>query len=152
MSGKSSTGMLILNVARSIAVTVLLTSAAMAEQLTKIELTVSGIDEIIGNLTIAVFASESTFDERADPVAQTLLPVHDETMQWSVDLPSSGSYAIIVYQDLNMNGQIDMTRFGIPIEPYGFSNNARSAFGPPNFRKSRISLDSELVRHQIALR
>lgn len=43
------------------------------------------------------------------------------------------SYALKLFVDLNGNGVIDMNFFGIPKEPYAFSNNAMGAFGPPDF-------------------
>lgn len=127
-------------------------SLANAQDIARIELSVSGIAEMKGNLAIAVFDSEPAFEDRANPVAQTRLPVSSESMTWSVDLRVPATYAIIVYQDLNGNGEIDMNRLGVPTEPYGFSNNARSAFGPPGFRKARITLESDGLSHVIEIR
>jgi len=33
-----------------------------------------------------------------------------------------GVYAVVIYHDLNGNGQLDRNLIGIPSEPYGFSN------------------------------
>ena len=30
--------------------------------------------------------------------------------------------------------------FGIPSEDYGFSNNARSTFGPPSFESAQVAV------------
>jgi uncharacterized protein (DUF2141 family) len=43
-----------------------------------------------------------------------------------------GQYWVRVYQDLNGNGSLDKNYLGIPKEPYGFSNNVRPKFGPPD--------------------
>ena len=43
-----------------------------------------------------------------------------------------GRYAVMAYQDRNMNGRLD-TLLGLPREPYGFSNDARGLFGPPGW-------------------
>jgi uncharacterized protein (DUF2141 family) len=61
------------------------------------------------------------------------LPVGGVSAAWSVDLEAAATYAVIIYHDLNGNGEIDMRRFGRPREPYGFSTNARGRFGPPSF-------------------
>lgn len=48
------------------------------------------------------------------------------------DLPD-GPLALTLFQDTNANGRLDMNAVGLPTEPYGFSNNAPSSFGPPRF-------------------
>ncbi len=53
-----------------------------------------------------------------------------------------GEYAISAYYDANGNGKLDAGLFGRPVEPYGFSNGAESAFGPPSFDKARFRLDT----------
>lgn len=45
---------------------------------------------------------------------------------------AEGQYWVRVYQDLNGNGDLDKNYVGIPKEPYGFSNNVRPRFGPPD--------------------
>jgi uncharacterized protein (DUF2141 family) len=44
-----------------------------------------------------------------------------------------GRYAIQAYHDENGNKRLDTGTFGIPTEPYGFSNDARGTFGPPRY-------------------
>jgi uncharacterized protein (DUF2141 family) len=50
-------------------------------------------------------------------------------------------YAVIVFHDENSNGRLDKNFWGVPTEPYGFSNGARGILGPPRFDDSAISLD-----------
>jgi uncharacterized protein (DUF2141 family) len=52
-----------------------------------------------------------------------------------------GRYAIIVFHDENSNGRLDKTFWGVPTEPYGFSNDARGALGSPKFDDAAITLD-----------
>lgn len=49
-----------------------------------------------------------------------------------------GEYAIMLYHDENGNGEMDKNLFGLPQEGYGFSNAARSSFGPPKFRDMKV--------------
>ena len=53
------------------------------------------------------------------------------------DLPA-GQYAVSCYHDLNGNGVLDKNWFGIPSEPYGFSNDARPSFRAPTWEESRF--------------
>ncbi len=49
---------------------------------------------------------------------------------------SPGSYAISIFYDVNDNGELDTSLFGIPKEPTGVSNNAIGKNGPPAFDKA----------------
>ncbi len=55
------------------------------------------------------------------------------------DVPE-GDYALRMFRDINENGKLDTNALGIPSEPYTFSNNARSAFGPPDFNSAKFSV------------
>jgi uncharacterized protein (DUF2141 family) len=50
-------------------------------------------------------------------------------------------YAIIVFHDENSNGRLDKTFWGVPTEPYGFSNDARGVLDAPKFDDAAITLD-----------
>ena len=127
-------------------------AAANAQETARLALTINGIDDISGTLAIAVFATEDSFESRSNQVAEARFAVRARSMTWTFELAAPASYAIIVFQDTNGNGELDLSRLGIPQEPYGFSNNARSAFGPPGYRKARIEFDAGDLTHEIDLR
>jgi uncharacterized protein (DUF2141 family) len=54
------------------------------------------------------------------------------------DIPV-GQFAIAVFQDTNADGKLNTNLFGSPSEPYGFSNNKKGKFGPPDFEE--VSFD-----------
>jgi len=54
---------------------------------------------------------------------------------------NKGIYAIKIYIDKNYNNKFDFNIFGLPIEQYGFSNNAMNLFGPPDFKKALFKLN-----------
>ena len=53
-----------------------------------------------------------------------------------------GNYAAYSYHDENNNGKIDTKMFGIPSEPYGFSNKAKGFMGPPSFKEATFLLNT----------
>lgn len=53
------------------------------------------------------------------------------------DLPD-GPLALSVFQDTNANGRLDMNAMGMPVEPFGFSNDAVGSFGPPRFEQAVV--------------
>ena len=54
------------------------------------------------------------------------------------DLPE-GPLALSLFQDTNGNGRLDMNAMGLPVEPFGFSNNASGNFGPPTFEQALVT-------------
>ncbi|MFX8281946.1 DUF2141 domain-containing protein, partial [Acinetobacter baumannii] len=44
-----------------------------------------------------------------------------------------------VFQDANGNGRLDMNAMGMPVEPFGFSNDAVGNFGPPRFEQAVLT-------------
>lgn len=66
------------------------------------------------------------------------------------DLPP-GRYAVAVYADNNRNGRLDQNFLGVPTEIYGFSNNARGKFGPPDFSAAAFEVGGSAVIQSIRL-
>lgn len=62
-----------------------------------------------------------------------------------------GSYAVAIYQDVNGNGQLDKGMFGIPSEPFAFSNNFRPKFGGPSFEKCKFDFNKDNQAIQIEM-
>lgn len=67
------------------------------------------------------------------------------------DLPP-GNYAVAAYVDSRRNGRLDKNFLGIPKEIYGFSNDARGMFGPPDFATAEIEIGENAVTKFIHLR
>ncbi|WP_430815271.1 DUF2141 domain-containing protein [Carboxylicivirga sp. RSCT41] len=59
----------------------------------------------------------------------------------------AGNYAFKYFHDANENQELDTNLFGIPKEGYGFSNNAKSTFGPPAFEKTVFSLQNDTIHN-----
>lgn len=62
-----------------------------------------------------------------------------------------GDYAIAVYQDENKNEKLDTGMFGIPSEPFAFSNNFRPRFGGPSFEKCHFVFSKDKQNVSIRL-
>ena len=105
-----------------------------------------------GDLMIALFDESGTFPSRDKAVITQSLPVTKQ--QASVRFKSllPGNYAVAVFQDLNGDGKLNKTGFGAPMEPYGFSNDARSNFGPPSFKAAAFRIAKEGKQMDVVLR
>lgn len=58
------------------------------------------------------------------------------------DVPP-GQYAVAAFHDENGNGILDRNVVGIPLERYGFSNDARGTLGQPTFDETAVPLDRD---------
>ena len=57
-----------------------------------------------------------------------------------------GKYTIKAFHDENSNRILDTGTFGIPKEDYGFSNNARGNFGPPDYEDQLFEVNSNTTQ------
>lgn len=99
---------------------------------------VSGVEPNRGPVRIAVFTSPAQFPDHQSALAKSVLPSSAATIQGEIDGISAGPVALAVYQDLNNDGELNRSSFGIPVEPYGFSNDARGQMGPPSFTDAQV--------------
>ncbi|QKG79325.1 DUF2141 domain-containing protein [Tenuifilum thalassicum] len=56
-----------------------------------------------------------------------------------------GAYAFRLFHDENGNKKLDSNWLGIPIEGFGFSNNAMGRFGPPDFIETLFEVKSDTI-------
>ena len=118
-----------------------------------IRLRVQGIQESKGRLMVAVFANEANFPDYLNAMRRQAFETGDANEQ-SIDLEplAMGTYALAVYLDVNGDNQLNRAALGYPIEPYGFSNNARSTFGPPAFGEAAFRLHAGSTQMEITLK
>src|SRR4051812_35404885 len=67
----------------------------------------------------------------ADPKGQNQVTINIS------DLPY-GEYAMVLFHDKDGNGELNQKIFGIPTEPFGFSNNVRPKMSAPKFEKCKF--------------
>lgn len=106
---------------------------------------VIGFKHISGNVELCLFDNEEGFMKQA--VSCQFVKVEKEAVIYSFKGIANGTYAVVVFQDLNDNQDLDTNFMGMPKEPYGFSNNPSTTFGPPNFEGARFEVenDTEIV-------
>ncbi|MEM8983431.1 MAG: DUF2141 domain-containing protein [Pseudomonadota bacterium] len=106
--------------------------AASNIEAASLDVEITAIDKPEGFIMLAMFDSAEAFDEGGKPVRAVKLPVDSETVEARFDDLAAGKYAIKLYHDANGNGEMDSNMLGLPVEGYGFSNNA-GRFGQPPF-------------------
>lgn len=102
-------------------------------------LKVSSLESPEGTLRIAVFDKEKSFLDTDKAVFLGVQPIQKvgET-EVAIGPLNYGEYAVAIYHDVNNNGKLDTNIFGIPKEPYAFSNDAGSKWKKPSFKDAKI--------------
>ena len=102
-------------------------------------LEIQGIKESRGAIQVAVFRKEAGFLDPDKAWFKAVYPVREKgSMRIPVPDWVDGHYAVSCFHDVNGNQELDKNLLGIPIEPYGFSNNARPKFRAPNWGEARV--------------
>jgi uncharacterized protein (DUF2141 family) len=124
--------------------------AAPAETV-ELTVTVRGVRAGRGPVMVALYDSEAGWSGGAEPVAAARLAAEGTEVTARFDDLPSGSYGVKLFQDLDANGAMNTNMFGIPTEPYGFSNDAPVRFGPPAWEAAAFSANTATVVHVITL-
>ena len=114
-----------------------------------ITLMIEGVDDPVGEIRIAIFDSENRYLE--NPSLADVVPASQTKIEWQIKNLAYGQYAIAVYHDKNKNGELDTNMLGIPLEDYGFSNNARGRFGPASWSQAKFTVNERTAVHRILL-
>jgi len=117
-----------------------------------ITIKVEGVKERRGNIAAMIFNQAEGFP--ADPAfafASAEIDIEEEepTLHFA-NLPP-GNYAISLIHDVNGNSRLDKNFFGIPKEPFGFSNNLSILTGLPKFHEAAIEVGREPLQSTIKL-
>lgn len=103
-------------------------------------LTIEKINSDQGKVRVDIFNTEDGFLKKSF-VSKTVSAKKGKMSINFENLPD-GEYTVFVLHDKNENGKLDMSKMGIPNEPYGMSKNGKSRFGPPSYKKSIFTVDS----------
>ena len=102
-----------------------------------------------GKVMVALFNSEASY-QSSQPVAAQAVGASGATVVVFDHLPA-GDYAVRAFHDVNGDGQMNTNPFGIPTEPYVFSNNAPANMGPATWERARFTV-SGAVAQTLSLR
>jgi uncharacterized protein (DUF2141 family) len=88
-----------------------------------------------GAVMVALYADEAAYESgaaRVDVAAGERAAVFE-------NLPA-GAYGMKAFHDVNGNGKMDVNPFGMPTEPFAFSNNAVGNMGPARWDRARFDV------------
>lgn len=103
---------------------------ARAQDAATLTITFQGITQPTGDIRGQLFDSEAAYAGKGQPAAMFVLPVAGDSVSTTVEGLKPGRYAVRAFHDVDGDGKLGTNPFGIPTEPFGFSNDAKGAFGP----------------------
>lgn len=123
----------------------------VAQEKCTLTVEVTSIKKYEGKIAISIYDETKKFlsEDVVQATRKDLLNSEKVIFKFN-ELPK-GKYAVAVYHDKNSNLELDTNLVGIPTEPYGFSNNPSTMFGPPSFEKASFLVDSPAKHIEISL-
>ncbi len=118
-----------------------------------IKLFISNIDDKKGTIHYAIYNNPELFPKERGKILGGYETV-TEVMKNGLIIKglNESVYAIAIYHDINLNKKFD-TFLSMPLEKYGFSNNAKVFLGPPKFDEASFFLgDDDIVELVIDLK
>jgi uncharacterized protein (DUF2141 family) len=119
----------------------------------RILVTVTGARRVAGNITFTLYGDRpAAFLAHKGSIALDRVGLRDSAASACFAVSRPGTYAVAVYHDENDNHHFDRSLIGLPVEGYGFSNNAPIFMAPPSFGAVRFAVPPGVTRLSIALR
>ena len=106
-----------------------------------LKIKVASFENIKGVLRVCITDQKDNFLKSC--AFSKIVTVEDDTVSLKIENIEKGNYAVSVYHDENNSGILETGGvFGIPLEPYGFSNNPNMTFGP-SYKRSVFKMASD---------
>ena len=91
-----------------------------------------------GAVLVALYDTEAAYEGGA-PTRAARVDVAAGQREAVFDLPA-GAYGMKAFHDVNGNGKMDTNPFGMPSEPFAFSNNAVGNMGPARWDRAHFEV------------
>lgn len=103
--------------------------------------TLEDIKTTQGTISLGVF-DEAGY-ESGEPVNGANITVDKATETVTIEGLEPGFYGIKLYHDVDGNGEMNANPFGMPTEPFAFSNNAKGRFGPAKWDAAKFEVTAD---------
>ncbi|GJM32019.1 MAG: hypothetical protein DHS20C18_10200 [Saprospiraceae bacterium] len=92
-----------------------------------------------GMVWIGLYDSKENYLIQEQAIVEGLKVNHTGKLFIEVPNLTYGNYALALFHDINNNGELDRNFFGIPSEPYAFSQPLKTKWRLPYFEEVRFS-------------
>lgn len=97
-----------------------------------------------GVLLVALYKGEAAY-AGGQPIKAERFNVSADTATLTFEV-EPGQYGLKILHDLNGNGKMDTNPFGMPVEPFAFSNNAKGRMGPAQWSDAAFEVKGDTVQ------
>jgi uncharacterized protein (DUF2141 family) len=130
----------------------LTTSGLSASEGTVLDVSVSGLRNVKGQLMVCLTNNPKAFpDCSKDTNAIKKLVPALQANGFTFDNITPGTYAIAVVHDENRNNKMDLSLF-IPKEGFAFSRNPTITVGPPKFKSAAFVVGSADAKQAVKMK
>jgi len=116
----------------------------------ELEVVVTNIRTPTGFVRLGLYNDPERFPKRRGTIGGGDVKVSGATAVYVFRNLKPGAYAVAIYHDANANGRFDKT-IGIPMEGFGFSNNAAPRLSAPSFERAAVTVKAPRTRITIRL-
>lgn len=98
-----------------------------------------------GALMVALYKGEDGYTG-GKPIGSQQVPVSGDTATATFEV-EPGQYGLKIFHDVNGNGKMDTNPFGMPVEPFAFSNNAKGRMGPAVWTDAAFDVSGDTTQN-----
>ena len=99
------------------------------------------VEAATGTVGVALFDSAGAYDGDGAPVAAISVDIASGERVARFPGLKPGTYAARMFHDVNGDGQMNTNPFGMPTEPFGFTNNAVGNMGPARWDSAVVTVE-----------
>ena len=127
--------------------------AALADETATGTLTVTleGVKTKTGAVMLSLSGTPESYDGKAPDAGQAMVPAINDVVTTTFTGLPPGRYAIKAFHDVNGDGKMGSNPFGMPTEPFAFSNNAHGVMGPAKWDAAAFEVKAGDNTHTIAI-
>ena len=117
----------------------------------KLTIVVTGLENDDGEVLFALSDSRENYEGDSEAYRSYKVKIKNGNAECSISELPFGEYAIKLYHDENMDGELNSNFLGIPTEDYGFSNNASGTFGPADYDDAKFQFEQPEMTMNISV-
>lgn len=126
--------------------------AAAPQAATSLTVVFEGIETPTGTIMMSLFNSEAAHDGGGEPLRVSMAAIEGTTATAVFEGLAPGEYAVKSFHDIDGDMEMGTNPFGLPTEPFAFSNNAPARGGPPLWAATRFAVAPGANRISITIK
>jgi uncharacterized protein (DUF2141 family) len=126
-------------------------AVAEAQQGNTISVPVSGLRNNNGDVRCGLYNSAATFPTNGQQFQGVVAPIANQQATCTFTNVPAGTYAVALFHAEKGQTKMDTGMFGMPLDGYGFSRNAKIGMGPPAFSDAAYSYAGGAVTFPVAI-